>query len=157
MPLKQTFVTALTDVWTNAADKADKAGDVRWEGNKCYKCVQYDSGAGAIAAIVGRMAAYYLDAGYQNNQVTLDTSDGREIGAGLLMSAPLDGQFCWVQIKGLATITVALVAGAAGDPLTLTGATADNGSLDLTAAVTDHVCAYAVVPATPTIILDCPF
>lgn len=108
---------------------------------KAYKFVQYDTGAGSVAAVTGNIAYYYTLDGYKNSQVTSDLSDSVEIGAGVLMSAPGDGEYCWVQIKGAATITPALTAGADGDPLTPTGAT--DGTLDVSAAVTDNVCAIA--------------
>jgi hypothetical protein len=68
-------------------------------------------------------------------------SDSIEIGAGVLLSAPVDGEYCWIQIRGPATITPALAAGTDGDPLTATGAT--DGTLDLATAITDHICAFA--------------
>ena len=57
-------------------------------------------------------------------------------------SAPGDGEYAWFQIGGAATLALALTAGADGDPLTPTGAGAD-GTLDVSAAVTDNVCAIA--------------
>ena len=87
---------------------------------KVYKWVQYDTGSGSVAAASGNVAYYYTLDGYKNNQVTSDLSDSVEIGAGVLQSAPTDGQYCWVQIKGPATLNTALTAGADGDPLTPT-------------------------------------
>lgn len=122
--------------------KTPKPGDVfNGNDNKCYKFVQYDTGAGAVAAVVGNVAYYYLAGGYALSKVTSDVSDSVGIGAGVLMSAPADGEYCWVQIKGAATITTALTAGADGNALTAVGAT--DGTLDVSAAVTDAVCAYA--------------
>lgn len=123
--------------------------------NKWYKFVQYDTGAGAVAAASGNVAYYYTLDGYKNNQVTSDLSDSVEIGAGVLQSAPADGEYCWVQIKGAATLTTALTAGADGDPLTPTGAT--DGTLDVSAAVTDNVCAIAGDASDNEIICDFPF
>ena len=111
------------------------------ENGKIFKYVQYDTGAGGVAAVSGNVAYYYTLDGYKNHQVTSDLSDSIEIGAGVLQSAPTDGQYCWVQIKGPATLATAPSAGTDGDPLTPTGAT--DGTLDLTTAVTDHICAYA--------------
>lgn len=131
-------------------------GDVVWvNGNKAYKFVQYDTGAGSVAAVAGNVAYYYTLDGYKNNQVTSDLSDSVEIGAGVLQSAPADGEYCWVQIKGAATITPALTAGADGDPLTPTGAT--DGTLDVSALVTDNVCAIAGDISDKEIICDFPF
>mgnify|MGYP003114381941 FL=1 len=88
------------------------------DGTKIYKYVQYDTGSGSVAATSGNAAYYYTLDGYKNHQVTSDLSDSVEIGAGILQSTPTDGQYCWVQIKGPATMAAALTAGADGDPLT---------------------------------------
>jgi len=122
---------------------------------KIYKYVQYDTGAGGVAAVAGNVAYYYTLDGYKNGQVTSDLSDSIEIGAGVLQSAPADEQYCWVQIKGAATLTPALTAGTDGDPLTPTGST--DGTLDVSAVVTDHVCAYAGDISDKEIICDFPF
>ena len=108
---------------------------------KIYKYVQYDTGAGSVAAVSGQVAYYYTLDGYKNNQVSSDLSDSIEIGAGVLNSAPTDGQYCWIQIAGPATRSIALTAGADGDPLTPTGSA--DGTLDVSAAATDNVCAIA--------------
>ena len=110
-----------------------------------FKYVQYDTGAGSIAAVSGQVAYYYAPSGASAgavNVVTSDLSDSAEIGAGVLQSAPTDGQYCWIQIGGTATLSIALTAGADGDPLTPTGA--GDGTLDVTGAATSAVCAFAV-------------
>ena len=110
-----------------------------------FKYVQYDTGAGTVAAVSGQVAYYYAPSGASAgavNVVTSDLSDSAEIGAGVLQSAPTDEQYCWIQIGGTATLSIALSAGADGDPLTPTGAS--DGTLDVTAAATSAVCAYAV-------------
>jgi hypothetical protein len=108
---------------------------------RMYKYVKYDTGAGPVAAVSGQVAYYYTLDGYKNNTVTSDLSDSIELGAGVLQSAPTDGQYCWIQIKGPATLALALTAGADGDPLTPTGST--DGTLDLATAITDHIVAFA--------------
>lgn len=108
---------------------------------KVYKYVQYDTGAGSVAAVSGQVAYYYQAGGSQDSIVTSDLSDSVNVGAGVLQSAPTDGQFCWIQIQGVATLSIALTAGSDGNALTPVGAT--DGTLDVAAAVTDHVCAYA--------------
>lgn len=125
------------------------------DGVKSYKYVQYDEGAGPVAAVSGQVAYYYTLNGYKNNQVSSDLSDSVEIGAGVLQSAPADGQYCWVQIQGAATLALALTAGADGDPLTPTGST--DGALDVSAAVTDNVCAIAGDISAKEIICDFVF
>lgn len=122
---------------------------------KVYKFVQYDAGTGSVAAVAGNVAYYYTLDGYKNNQVTSDLSDSVEIGAGVLQSAPADGEYCWIQIKGAATLTTALTDGADGDPLTPTGAT--DGTLDVSNAVTDNVCAIAGDISDKEIICDFPY
>ena len=110
-----------------------------------FKYVQYDTGAGCVAAVSGQVAYYYAPSGTSAgavNVVTSDLSDSNEVGAGVLQSAPTDGQYCWIQIGGTATLTIALAAGADGDPLTPTGAS--DGTLDVTADVTSPVCAFAI-------------
>jgi hypothetical protein len=108
---------------------------------KKYKYVQYDTGAGSVAAVSGNVTYYYLASGYDANIVTSDLSDSVNVGAGVLQSAPTDGQYCWIQIRGAATLNTALTAGADGNALTPVGST--DGTLDVSAAVTDHVCAIA--------------
>jgi hypothetical protein len=71
----------------------------------------------------------------------------------VLQSAPADGEYCWIQIRGAATITPSLTAGSDGNALTPVGAS--DGTLDVSAAVTDSICAYAV-DASAKIIL-CAF
>ena len=110
-----------------------------------FKYVQYDTGAGSVAAVSGQVAYYYAPSGASAgavNVVTSDLSDSNEVGAGVLQSAPTDGQYCWIQIGGTATLSIALTAGADGDPLTPTGA--GDGTLDVTAAETSPVCAFAI-------------
>lgn len=108
---------------------------------KVYKFVKYNVGAGSVAAVAGNVCYYYQDEGYSTNVVTSDVSDSVAIGAGVLQAAPADGEYCWIQIRGTATITPALTAGADGNALTAVGAT--DGTLDVSAAVTDHICAIA--------------
>jgi hypothetical protein len=126
------------------------------DGNKVWKFVKYDTGSGSIAAVSGNVCYYYTLDGYKNHTVTSDLSDSVEIGAGVLQSTPTDGQYCWIQIKGPATVTTALTAGADGDPLTPTGASAD-GTLDVSAAVTDNVCAIAGDISDKEIVCDFPW
>ena len=109
--------------------------------NKCYKFVQYKEGAAATDGVAGEVAYYYTLDGYKLSQVTSDLSDSVEIGAGVLQADVSEDEYCWVQIRGAATLTIALTAGADGDPLTPTGAA--DGTLDVSGAVTDNVCAIA--------------
>lgn len=125
-------------------------------GTKVFRYVQYDTGAGGVAAVAGNFAYVYAPSGASAGAVfvvTSDLSDSAEIGAGVLQSAPTDGQYCWVQVLGQATLTTALTAGADGDPLTPTGAT--DGTLDVTAVLTDATCAVAVDASAKIILVKC--
>lgn len=131
-------------------------GDVFYgSGGKIYKFVQYKEGTAAVDGVAGEVAYYYTLDGYKNFQVTSDLSDSVEVGAGVLQAAVSEDEYCWVQIKGPATLTIALTAGADGDPLTPTGAA--DGTLDVSAAVTDNVCAIAGDISDLEIICDFPF
>lgn len=128
---------------------------------KVYKYVQYESGAGAVAAVAGRMASYYAPGGVSTGQdtvVTMDGSDSVAVGAGILQAVIEDGGYGWVQIRGVATMSVALTAGADGNALTRVGAGADDGSLDVSALVSDAICAIALDAggAAPIVSLCCP-
>lgn len=110
-------------------------------GTRMYKYLQYDTGSAGADAVAGEVAYYYTLDGYKNFQVTSDLSDSVEIGAGVIQAVMTDGQYGWFQVSGAATLTIALTAGADGDPLTPTGAA--DGTLDVSAAATDNVCAIA--------------
>jgi len=152
----------LTGTWTSAElrqGNALAAGD-HYTGpdGKIYKFVQYNSGAGAVAAVAGNICYYLAPSGASagaTTVVTSDLSDSAGLGAGVLQSAPASGEFCWIQIKGSATITPALTAGADGNALTAVGAS--DGTLDVSAAVTDAVVAYAVDASAKIIFCDFPF
>ncbi len=149
---KTVFVSALSDVTTTLKDQL---GDIRWVGNKCYKYVQYKEGAAAVDGVAGEVAYYYTLDGHKLNQVSSDLSDSVEIGAGVLQAIMSDNEYGWIQIKGDATLTIALTAGADGDPLTPTGSA--DGTLDVSAAVTDNVCAIAGDLSDKEIACDFPF
>ena len=144
-----------TSVSNTAEFKLGQHGAVIDSPTKLYKYVQYDTGSAGAAAVAGEACYYYTLDGYKNNQVTSDLSDSVEIGAGILQAVMTDGQFGWIQIKGAATMTIALTAGADGDPLTPTGSA--DGTLDVSANVTDNVCAIAGDISDKEIICDFPF
>ncbi len=121
---------------------------------KVYKYIKYNAGTAAISSVAGEVAYYYTLDGYKNSEVSSDLSDSVEIGAGVLQSIMADGEYGYVQIKGAATLTIALTAGADGDPLTPTGSA--DGTLDVSAAVTDNVCAIAGDISDMEIICDFP-
>jgi len=114
------------------------------QGSKKYKYVQYSTGAGTVAAVAGNVAGYQkiATAGVGGYIVTSDVSDTDGVGAGVLQAALTDDYYGWVQVSGLATLTTALTAGADGNALTLVGA--GDGTLDVSALVTDVVVASAL-------------
>ena len=153
----------LTGTWTTSQLRTDGnapgAGDhfIGPDG-KIYKFVQYDTGAGPVAAVVGNVCYYYAPGGVSagaTTVVTSDLSDSAGLGAGVLQSAPADGEWCWIQIKGPATLTTALTAGADGNALTAVGAT--DGTLDVSALVTDSIVAYAVDASAKIVMCDFPW
>ncbi|MGL6208729.1 MAG: hypothetical protein ACRC14_02725 [Paracoccaceae bacterium] len=136
----------IDETYTALGDNTPGLGDVYFGiDGKVYKFVQYDTGAGPVAAVIGNVCYYYAVGGVSAGQtliVTSDLSDSAALGAGVLQSAPLDGEYCWIQTQGPATITPALTAGADGNALTAVGAT--DGTLDVSALVTDSIVAFAV-------------
>jgi hypothetical protein len=155
--LKQTFQSGLTEVTTV---RKDELGDIRWEGNKCYKYVLYNNGAGSVACIAGDAVYYYAvggtaTTGYADNEVTADRTDG-VLAAGIAQGVIPDAGYGWIQIKGPATLTQALTAGADGNVITAVGAGAD-GALDVGAAVTDGSVGFAFDASGKHIVCDFPF
>ncbi len=129
-----------------------RAGD-----GKSYKYVQHNNGAGNVAAAVGNFAYYYAPSGASagaTSVVTSDLSDSAGVGAGVWQAVVTDLQYGWIQIKGPATLTTALTAGDDGNALTQVGST--DGTLDVSALVTDHVCAIAIDASARIVMLQCP-
>ena len=147
----------VSQTYTSLAEGNTPAlGDIFFgTGGKVYKFVQYKEGTAATDGVAAEVAYYYTLDGYKLNQVTSDLSDSIEIGAGVLQATVSDNEYCWVQIKGAATLSIALTAGADGDPLTPTGAA--DGTLDVSALVTDNVCAIAGDISDNEIICDFPW
>ena len=124
--------------------------------DKTYRFIQYNSGAGAIAAVVGNMVGFYAPGGVSTgvtNVVTSDVSDTIGVGAGMLMAVIASGDYGWIQTKGPATITPALVSGADGNALTLSSTT--DGTLKVCGAVTDAECAIAIKASSKIVFLKC--
>ena len=145
----------VTSVSDTAEFRLGQHGAVIGSPTKLYKYVQYDTGSVGTSAVAGEACYYYTLDGYKLNQVSSDLSDSVEIGAGILQAVMTDGQFGWIQIKGAATMTIALTAGADGDPLTATGAA--DGTLDVSSAATDINVAIAGDISDKEIICDFPF
>lgn len=121
-------------------------------GTKIYKYLKYDDGTAAVDGVAGEVAYYYTLDGYKNHVCSSDLSDSVEIGAGVIQANIATETYGWFQIKGAATLSIALTAGADGDPLTPTGAA--DGTLDVSSAATDNVCAIAGDISDKEIICD---
>lgn len=132
------------------------AANTTTDGTKVYKYVLFNNGVGDVAAVAGNVGYYYAPSGASTGVVTVtsDLSDSAGLGAGVFCSAPADGEYCWVQVKGKATLTTALTAGADGNALTAVGAT--DGTLDVSALVTDAIVAYAVDASAKIVLCDFP-
>lgn len=129
-------------------------------GDKLYRYVQYEAGAGSVASVAGRVGSVYAAGGAGGasttpNVLTMDGSDSLNVGGGVFQAVIADGGFGWVQISGVATLSVALVAGADGNALTRVGASADTGDLDVSALVTDEICAIALDASASIVLLRC--
>ena len=124
-------------------------------GTAYFKYVQYKEGSAAVDGVAGEVCYYYTLDGVKNNQVSSDLSDSVEIGAGFMHAGPSDAEYLWIQLTGPATLTIALTAGADGDPLTPTGSA--DGTLDVSGAVTDNVCAVAGDISDQEILCAFPF
>lgn len=122
---------------------------------KLYKYVTYSEEAAATDGVTGEVAYYVATTGYANNDVTSDLSASNGVGSGVLQATMSDNEFGWIQIKGLATLSIALTAGADGNALTAVGA--GDGTLDVSAAVTDAVVAYAGDASAKIILCDFPY
>ena len=111
---------------------------------RIYKFVKFDNGTDNVAAVVGNVCYYLAGTGAETWTVTSDLSSSNNIGAGVFQSVPADGEFCWIQVAGPATLTTALTAGSSGNALTAAGAT--DGTLDVSGAVTDFT--FSIEPPT---------
>lgn len=148
----------LTNVRTNAEGAEFALGTVHRDyDGKQYKYVQFNNGAGNVASVAGNVAYYYAVSGASAGQVdivTMDITDSGGIGAGVFQAIIADTGYGWIQTKGDATLTTALTAGADGNALTAVGAT--DGTLDVSALVTDFICAVAVDASAKIVFLTCP-
>ena len=153
--VKRIFQVPLTG--TATTDK-EGIGTLRREGNKTYKWVKYWVGSGTVAAVAGNVCYYTKDdvsgKGYESHIVTMDLTDSYDMGAGILMAIiPADG-YGWIQIRGYCLVTTALTAGSDGNALTASGT--GDGTLDVSAAVTDNVVAIALDASAKKILCNFP-
>lgn len=148
----------LDAVRTSSEGPEFKLGTVgRTSDGKQYKYVQFNNGVGDVASVAGNFAYYYAVSGASAGQidiVTMDVTDSGGVGAGVFQAVIPDGGYGWIQTKGPATLTTALTAGADGNALTAIGTT--DGTLDVSALVTDFICAVAIDASAKIVMLTCP-
>jgi len=150
--MKKVFQTKLTD--TSTLD-LEGIGVLRFEGAKVYKWVSYNSGSGPVTAVAGNVVVYHGDDSVVADSaadVTMDAGDGAVV-AGVLQAIIANGSFGWIQIKGVAVLTTALDSGADGNSLIIGG----DGTLAVSAAVTDGIAAIALDATAKIVLLDCPW
>lgn len=147
----------LDERFTSLSDAGFSLGDIgRTSDGKLFKFIQYEAATAAVSGVAGEVA-YYATVAVGDATATIVTSDLTDsdaVGAGVLQAALADGEFGWIQVGGLATLSIALTAGVDGDALTPTGA--GDGTLDVnvvTAANTD-ICARAIDASAFIIMCD---
>ena len=159
--IKQAFASKLTDVDSVAREQL---GVLRFEGNKVYKYVQFKNTTATVAGAAGTLVAYGAATGYTNNLVCADMTDAdsQPSGAGITL-ATITGTagttyYCWIQIKGVATLDTAITNGTAGVPfyMTTTDKTGQRANEVDTAGAYRTVMGRSM-NATTGVILDAPF
>ena len=148
----------LTNVRTSTEGPEFAVGTVgsTYDG-KQYKYVKFNNGVGNVASVAGNAAYYYAVSGAsagETTEVTMDVTDSGGVGAGVFQAVIADGGYGWLQTRGVATLTTALTAGADGNALTAVGA--GDGTLDVSALVTDFICAVAIDASAKIVMLMCP-
>ncbi len=151
--IKAVFVSELT---VNELTPTEALGTIRLEPQgAAYKYILYSGGSGPVVAAAQKGAAYHGDDGYDDNEVTCDYTDG-VVFAGAMMAAVTAANHGWVQIRGKVTMSVALTAGADGNAYTMVGAA--DGTLDVSALVTDVIAAIGIDDsANKVLLIGCPF
>ena len=138
----------------NDGFRLGQLGAVIGEPTKLYKYVKNVSLFTTASA--GDVCYYYnLGTEYHDNQVLTDVSSSNRIGAGVMQASVAFNSHCWIQIRGPATLSTALTAGADGDPLTAEGA--GDKTLDVAASFTDNICAIACDASDKEIICMFPY
>ena len=120
---------------------------------KKYKYIKYSEEAAATDGVIGEVA-YYVAADTTGYTVTSDLSASDEVGAGVLQAGLSDAEYGWVQVTGVATLSIALTAATDGAPYTPTGSA--DGTLDVATAATDAICAFGLDTSANIILCDFP-
>lgn len=159
------FGANLTQTYTAAQLTGSEAGTVPGVGdifvsndNKTYRFVKYNTGAGAVAAVAGNAVGFYGPSGVSAGATNEVTSDGTDIvaAAGVLVAAPGNGEYGWIQVKGVCTLNLALTSGADGNALYMNAAGTD-GALTVMSAATQSTAGTAIDASAKIVMLNCPF
>lgn len=157
--LKKIFVSGLTE--TSLID-LEGIGTIRFEGSKVYKWVKYNDGSANLDIVSGDSLVYVAESGYAAAVVTADVSDGDTlpIGAGLAVgTVTVDATYMWIQIKGLATLSLDATGSSPGDGDAICAPT--NGGTDKVVIVDPPDnrirMGVSIDDTAKTVILDCPF
>ena len=149
--MKKIFLTKLTDIKTT---DVEGIGTLRFEGNKVYKWIVYSEAVAAIAGVAGEVAYYVTIDGYKFHQVTSDLDVSSQIGAGVLQAALAEGEFGWIQIKGLATLTIAFADATDDAPQTPTGGADGNLDINIATAANTSLCGFTGDASDKELICD---
>jgi len=158
---KQVFISPIDEAFLT---ERDTLGDIRWEGNRCYKYVKLRNEVNAVSADIGHKVIYKTDNGHNDNTVTMsENSEPGDIVAGVI-SAPADGvllveYYMWIQIKGPVLLSNTVISASdVGDTVT----TGINDFIFTASSILDgdnykQICGIVTNTAFTTILLDCPF
>ena len=157
--LKKVFATGLTE---SSLTDIEGIGTIRFENGRWYKWVKYNDGTDNLDIVVGDVLAYFAVTGYAASVVVPDISDADvlPIGAGLAVkTVTVDATFMWMQIKGLATLSLDATGSSPGDGDAICAAT--NGGTNKVVIVDppdNRVrMGVSIDDSAKTVILDCPF
>jgi type IV secretory pathway TrbD component len=131
------FEQPLTEVSTT---RKEALGAVIEYNGKWYKYVMVKNSA-TVAGAAGDPVSYFAATGYDDNRVVVRDADAdaQPIGAGILQGTVAGvadtSYYCWIQIRGVATVLTAVASGVVGSGVMM-------GSSDKTMTIaTGTVCA----------------
>lgn len=99
--------------------KKDMLGKIVEYQGKTYKYVEVRNSA-TVAGAAGDPVSYFAATGYENNRAVVRDADAdaQPIGAGILQGTVAGvadtSYYCWVQIRGVATVLTTVTSGVVG-------------------------------------------
>lgn len=134
--------------------KNAKVGDVRIDNSgpstKVYKLVKFAKGTANLSGVAGDFACYLKSGIDTVPTVTLDVSDTNAVPAGVLVGTVTDGQYCWIQVGGLAVVNT-LSSGSDGNACKAGG----DKAVAVASAVTDAIAGQIIDASGKKILLAC--